>query len=107
MPKITFITPDGERHELQAKLGSSVMHVAIDAGIDGIHAECGGAAACGTCHVYADEQILTRLVPPESNEEAMLDYTVEPRQPNSRLSCQLLITDDMEGAVFTIAARQV
>ena len=106
MPRLVFNLPNGEVRELSAEIGNTVMRTAIAQGIDGIVAECGGAAACGTCHVYVDEATLAKLPAPESNEEAMLDYTAEPRAPNSRLSCQLKVTEELDGAVFTLPAQQ-
>lgn len=106
MPKIIFRTKSGESREIDAPVGSVLMREALANHIDGITAECGGAAACGTCHVYVDEATLARLPAPESNEEAMLDYTAEPRAPNSRLSCQLHVTAEMEGAVFVLPETQ-
>ena len=82
------------------------MRVALEHDVEGIVAECGGAAACGTCHVYVDSTTLSKLPAPESNEEAMLDYTAEPRAANSRLSCQLKVTQDLDGAVFVIPETQ-
>jgi len=106
MPKLIFKLPNGEVRELSAEIGNTVMRTAIARGIDGIVAECGGAAACGTCHVYVDETFLAKLPAPESNEEAMLDFTAEPRKSNSRLSCQLKVTEELDGAVFTVPEKQ-
>jgi len=102
MPKIIFRTKVGKSHEIDATVGSDVMKEALTHHVEGITAECGGAAACGTCHVYVDEATLARLPPPESTEEAMLDFTAEKRAINSRLSCQLRVTQEMDGAVFTL-----
>jgi ferredoxin, 2Fe-2S len=106
MTRIVFEHADGVRREIDAKPGSVLMRAALTEGITGIVAECGGAAACGTCHVFVDACTLGKLPAMESNEEAMLDFTAEPRQPSSRLSCQVPVTADMEGAVFRIPSRQ-
>ncbi|MGE0799467.1 MAG: 2Fe-2S iron-sulfur cluster-binding protein [Lautropia sp.] len=107
MTRIVFEWASGERREIDVEPGAVLMHAALAEGIDGIVAECGGAAACGTCHVYADSRTLARLPSIESNEEAMLDFTAEPRQHDSRLSCQIRVTEDMDGAIFRIPARQL
>ena len=107
MTKLTFILSDGSHHEVVAKNGLSVMRAALDHGLDAVIAECGGVAACGTCHVFVDPTALARIPAPDGNEDSMLDYTAEPRAANSRLSCQLMVTDELEGAVFTLPSRQV
>jgi ferredoxin, 2Fe-2S len=107
MPQLTFLFADGRRHELTAKTGISVMRAALDEGLGGVVAECGGVAACGTCHVFVDEATLARLPACDSNEASMLDYTAEPRASNSRLSCQIMVTDDLEGAVIRLPSRQI
>jgi 2Fe-2S ferredoxin len=106
MPRLIFKSSNGDKREISVEPGTTVMRAAITHNVDGIVAECGGAAACGTCHVYVDECTLAKLPAPESNEEAMLDYTAEPRAPNSRLSCQLKVTEELDGAVFVIPEKQ-
>ena len=105
MPKLTYIGPDGTRYEVQAENGSTVMENAIRNGVPGIEAECGGACACATCHVYVSEEWRTVTGSPEPMEEDMLDFAYDLR-PNSRLSCQIQVTDELDGLVVTIPPRQ-
>lgn len=105
MPKITFIEPDGTQQIIEAKSGTTLMEAAIHNGVNGIEADCGGVCACATCHVYIEEQWLASAGPRTDIEEAMLDLANEPRE-NSRLSCQVKITDSMNGLVLNIAAEQ-
>ena len=107
MTRIRLQAATGALREIDATPGVSVMRNALDHGITGIVAECGGAAACGTCHVYVDATTLARLPAPESNEEAMLDFTADPRAANSRLSCQLIVGEALEGALFTLPQNQL
>ncbi len=106
MPDITFILSDGSQHGLEAPVGVSLMQVATGAGIAGIVADCGGQARCATCHVYVDPAWAERLPPAQPIERAMLDCTAAERQPNSRLSCQIMVTDAMQGLVVRIAHTQ-
>ncbi len=96
MPKLTFITHDGKIHEVDGELGRSVMNAAIDNLVPGIDADCGGECACATCHVYVDDQWLDRVGQPDEAEDAMLELNPE-RSHNSRLSCQILVTDALDG----------
>ena len=107
MTKITYIAFDGTRFDVEAQNGSTVMENAIRNSVPGIEAECGGACACATCHVYVDEAWTDRVGPPEAMEEDMLDFAYDVR-PNSRLSCQILMTDSLDGLKLTLAdsARQ-
>lgn len=107
MTRIVFESSNGERRELDIKPGTVLMRAALAEDVPGIIAECGGAGACGTCHVYVDAQTLAKLPHIESNEEAMLDFTAEPRRPDSRLSCQIVVTEDIDGAVFRIPEKQI
>lgn len=97
MPLIRFTQPDGRSEILRAEVGNSIMRTAVDAGVDGIIGECGGAAMCGTCHVYVDPAWLDQLPPPSRNEDELLDCTAAPRQPNSRLGCQVRVTEALDG----------
>ena len=106
MPDITFIQADGAEHGLEAPVGISLMQVATGAGIPGIVADCGGQARCATCHVYIDSAWADRLPPARPIEQAMLDCTAAERQPNSRLSCQIMVTDAMQGLVARIPYTQ-
>ncbi len=105
MAKITFITFDGNRHEVEAENGSTVMENAIKNSVSGIEAECGGACACATCHVYVAENWTEKTGSPEAMEEDMLDFAFDVR-PNSRLSCQIKITDELDGLVINLPEQQ-
>lgn len=105
MAKITYITHGGDRYEVEAENGSTVMENAIRNGIPGIEAECGGACACATCHVYVDDAWTDRTGSPEPMEEDMLDFAYDVR-PNSRLSCQITVTDELDGLVVNIPEQQ-
>jgi 2Fe-2S ferredoxin len=82
------------------------MEAAIDNGVEGIVAECGGACSCATCHVYVDPQWSGRLPPPHAQEDGMLDCVLD-RRPNSRLSCQIKLTEDLDGLVLRVADTQI
>jgi 2Fe-2S ferredoxin len=105
MAKITFIGADGTRYEVDAENGSTVMENAIRNGVPGIEAECGGACACATCHVYVGEEWRSATGEPEPMEEDMLDFAYDVR-PNSRLSCQIRVSDALDGLVVTVPERQ-
>ena len=105
MPKITFIEHDGTEHSVEAEIGSTVMENAIRNLVPGIEAECGGACACATCHVYVDDAWTDVVGGPSAMEEDMLDFAYDVR-PNSRLSCQIRIADDMDGLTVTTPERQ-
>eukprot|EP01013_Petalomonas_cantuscygni_P025788 TRINITY_DN47886_c0_g1_i1.p1 TRINITY_DN47886_c0_g1~~TRINITY_DN47886_c0_g1_i1.p1 ORF type:complete len:129 (+),score=28.89 TRINITY_DN47886_c0_g1_i1:139-525(+) len=105
MPKLVFLTPEGERFEIDAPNGTTAMENAVKHDVPGIEAECGGACACATCHVYVDEAWTAKTGEPEPMEEDMLDFAYEP-QPNSRLSCQIKMRDDLDGLVLTVPAQQ-
>jgi len=105
MPKITYITRDGKRHETEVENGYSVMEGAINNNIDGIIAECGGACACATCHSYIDKEWLDRLPPMDDMEDSMLDAAYE-RKANSRLTCQIEVNDVLDGLVVHVADNE-
>jgi ferredoxin, 2Fe-2S len=105
MAKITFVTHGGERIEANAENGSTVMESAIRFAVPGIDAECGGACACATCHVYVDEEWTATTGEPEAMEEDMLDFAYDVR-PNSRLSCQIRVSDELDGLVVHVPERQ-
>jgi 2Fe-2S ferredoxin len=105
MPLVVFIDRGGERREVRAPAGVTLMEVARQEGIDGIVAQCGGACACATCHVYVAPQWLGRLEPREDMEEGMLESAWEPR-PNSRLSCQIHISAALDGLEVAVPQRQ-
>ena len=105
MAKITFITHDDISHEVVASNGSTVMENAIKNSVPGIEAECGGACACATCHVYVDEKWTHIVGEPDVMEEDMLDFAWE-MAPNSRLSCQIKVTDDLDGLIVRVPEKQ-
>lgn len=106
MPIIQIKQPDGTRVALEVPLGSSIMRAAVDARVVGIIGECGGAAMCGTCHVFVDEAWLDRLPPVSINEDDLLDGTATERRPNSRLGCQIHMTSELEGLELQLPASQ-
>lgn len=106
MPKVTFVSPDGERTKLEGNSGDSLMQVAFVNNISGILAECGGSASCATCHVYIGDDFLGRLPPKKELEDDMLEFAASPRLPGSRLSCQLVLNSDIDGIVVTLPATQ-
>ncbi len=101
MPKITYIADDGTETVANVAEGFSVMEGAIANGVEGIEAVCGGACACATCHVYVDAGWEARLDTKSDSEEAMLDFAADV-QPNSRLSCQLIVSGSLDGMVVRI-----
>ena len=105
MTKLTIIAFDGTQHELDVQNGSTVMENAVRNSIPGIEAECGGACACATCHVYVDEAWSQTVGPPQAMEEDMLDFAYEVK-PTSRLSCQIKMSDALDGLVVRVPARQ-
>jgi 2Fe-2S ferredoxin len=105
MPKVVFVQPDGARRSVDAPLGVSLMEVARRHGIAGVVAQCGGACACATCHVYVDPDWLARLPAPEDMEQGMLEAAWEPRA-NSRLSCQVPVGAELDGLVVEVPRRQ-
>ena len=105
MAKITFIGADATRYEVDADNGSTLMENAIRNGVPGIEAECGGACACATCHVYVDEEWRAATGEPEPMEEDMLDFAYDVR-PNSRLSCQIRVSEALDGLIVTVPERQ-
>lgn len=105
MPRIVFQDTNGNRSEVTVPSGHTVMEAAMDSGIAGILAECGGACACATCHAYIGEAWLSRLKPMEDMEDAMLDTAVD-RQPNSRLTCQIEVTSDLDGLEVVVARNE-
>ena len=105
MTKVTFITHDGARYDVDAANGSTAMETAIRHSVPGIDAECGGACACATCHVYVDETWAEAVGEPEAMEEDMLDFAFE-MKPNSRLSCQIKISGELDGLVLRLPSRQ-
>jgi 2Fe-2S ferredoxin len=105
MPTINYIKPDGECVPVDVPLGSSIMQGAVDNMIEGILAECGGACSCATCEVHVDATWLDRVGVAEDLELHMLEASAAMR-PNRRLSCQIEVTDDLDGLVVSIPANQ-
>ena len=105
MAKITFISHDGTERTLEAKNGMSVMEVAVNNSVPGIDADCGGACACATCHVYVDPAFLAQAGEQQEMEKSMLDFA-ENLKPNSRLSCQIKVTDALDGLRVTTPESQ-
>lgn len=105
MAKITFIQHDGARQVVEAEPGMTVMEAAVRNSVPGIAAECGGACACATCHVYVDEAWREATGTPQQMEEDMLDFAFDIR-PESRLSCQIKVTGALDGLVVNIPEKQ-
>ena len=105
MPKITYIDASGTARTVDAEIGATVMETAILNGVPGIEAECGGACACATCHVYVDEAWQGKTGEASAMEQDMLDFGYDVR-PNSRLSCQIKVTQDIDGLVVRTPERQ-
>ena len=105
MARITFIQNDGTKREVEAEPGMTVMEAAVKNGVAGIAAECGGACACATCHVYVDEAWRAIVGEPSPMEEDMLDFGFDVR-PNSRLSCQIKVTAELDGLIVRTPERQ-
>jgi len=105
MPRITFIQPDGTQQVVEGQVGATVMETARQHMIEGIEAECGGACACATCHVYVDEAWRERVGGPSEMEEDMLDFAFDVR-PVSRLSCQIKVTADLDGLIVRVPEKQ-
>ena len=105
MPKITFIGSDGTTYAVEGEPGSTVMETAIKNNVPGIEAECGGACACATCHVYVEEVWRAHTGEPSPMEEDMLDFGYDVK-PNSRLSCQIKVTAELDGLVVRTPERQ-
>jgi 2Fe-2S ferredoxin len=105
MVKITFIDTAGTARTVEGEVGSTVMETAINNGVPGIEAECGGACACSTCHVYIDDAWREKVGEPSPMEEDMLDFAYEVK-PSSRLSCQIKVSEDLDGLTVQTPERQ-
>ena len=105
MPKITYKNKSGDSKTLEVEKGLTVMEGAIQNNVPGIDADCGGSMACATCHVYVEEKWLSKLPKAEEGEIDMIDMAFEPKK-NSRLSCQLIVTDEMDGLEVTTPEKQ-
>ena len=105
MAKVIFVQPDGTRQTVEVKDGLSVMEAAIKNNIRGIDADCGGACACATCHVYVDDAWADKVPPKEDIEATMLDFAIDPEK-NSRLSCQIKMGEALDGLIVRIPKAQ-
>ncbi|HET9160672.1 MAG TPA: 2Fe-2S iron-sulfur cluster-binding protein [Caulobacteraceae bacterium] len=105
MAKITYIDHGGTARTIEVKNGLSVMEGAVKNNVPGIDADCGGACACATCHVYVDEAWREKVGGPSAMEESMLDFA-ENVEPNSRLSCQIKVTDELDGLIVITPEHQ-
>lgn len=105
MPKIKYVEHTGKQHEVEVPAGWSVMEGAVKNLIPGIDADCGGACACATCHVYVDAAYLPKLPPKQDMEETMLDFAQD-LKANSRLSCQIKVTPELDGMTVTMPKSQ-
>ena len=105
MPKITYIEQNGNSKTIEVDNGLTVMEGAVQNNIPGIDADCGGGMACATCHVYVQEDWFNKISKKEDGEEDMLDMAFEPKK-NSRLSCQIIVSDEIDGLVVNIPSKQ-
>jgi ferredoxin, 2Fe-2S len=105
MPKIVFIEHNGEEHTVEADVGRTVMHAAVDNFVPGIVADCGGSCSCGTCHGFVDERWLESLPAVQPNEQSLLEGLLE-TQSNSRLTCQIEVTPGLDGLIVRLPKSQ-
>ena len=105
MPKITYISHDNKKNTVEVQAGLSVMEGALQNSIEGIDADCGGSMACATCHVYVSENWLNKIEKIHDAEQDMLDMAYEPKK-NSRLSCQLIVSDELDGLTVSTPSKQ-
>ena len=103
---VNFIAPSGLKTTLNGKIGKSLMDAAVANNLDGIAADCGGLMTCATCHVFVEEPFSSQLAASDPEELAMLAFTAVPRQPGSRLSCQITLTAALKGLTVTLPASQ-
>ncbi|MCJ8138887.1 2Fe-2S iron-sulfur cluster-binding protein [Falsirhodobacter halotolerans] len=107
MAKITYVEHDGTEHVVDVRNGLTVMEGARDNGVPGIEADCGGACACSTCHVYVAQDWVDRLPPKDPMEDDMLDFAWHPDPVRSRLTCQIKVSEALDGLVVTMPERQI
>ncbi len=107
MAKITYIEHNGTEHVVEVSNGLTVMEGARDNDIPGIEADCGGACACATCHVYVHDAWVDKLPERDIMEEDMLDFAWDPDPVKSRLTCQLQVTDELDGLIVTMPEKQI
>ncbi len=106
MPSVTYVSASGASRQIDVPSGMSVMQAALNHRIEGILGECGGNTMCATCHVYLDVSFLSRIPPAKENEKFMLSIAAEGPQPNSRLSCQIRMTEELDGIVVRLPGKQ-
>lgn len=106
MPTLIFTTHDGEPYRVETPAGSTAMAAALSGGVPGIDADCGGGCSCGTCHVIVEAAWISRLPPIEPMEEGLLDFVPE-REAGSRLSCQITLTDELDGLCLRVPEHQM
>ena len=106
MAKITYIEHNGKSHSINVENGLTVMEAAVQNDIPGIDADCGGSMACATCHVYVKEEWFNKLPQKQEGEDDMLDQAFDPNK-NSRLSCQLTVSDELDGLIVNLPEKQV
>ncbi|UWQ93575.1 2Fe-2S iron-sulfur cluster-binding protein (plasmid) [Aliisedimentitalea scapharcae] len=107
MAQITYVEHDGTKHVVEVAAGLTVMEGARDHNLPGIEADCGGACACSTCHVYVDPDWAARIPGMDDMERDMLDFAWEPDPVRSRLTCQIKVTDDLNGLVVHLPEKQI
>lgn len=105
MPQVTFIEFDGTEHTVDVDAGKTLMQAALDNGIDSILAECGGCCSCATCHCYVDDAWTSKVGEAGEDEKEMLEGVLDPKD-NSRLSCQITLTDELDGLVVSLPESQ-
>jgi len=107
MPRVIYVADDGTRTEIDAPAGATVRNLALANDVEGLVGECGGELMCASCHVYVDEAFLHLLPAASEAEDEMLEATASERLPNSRLSCQIPISDELDGLVVRLPAEQI
>ncbi len=105
MPTVKFIQPDGVEKIVEVAEGTSLMTAALENGVEGILGDCGGACSCATCHCYIDDEYFAQIPPAADVEQSMIEFAVEP-QANSRLGCQVQVTEDVSGIVVRLPQSQ-
>jgi 2Fe-2S ferredoxin len=106
MPIVTYVSPSGNSRKIDVSSGMSVMQAALNHRVEGILGECGGNCMCATCHVYVDLTFLNRIPPAKDNEKFMLSIAAEGPESNSRLSCQIKITEELDGIIVRLPCKQ-
>src|SRR3989442_14794276 len=106
MPKVVYVSPAGVAREIDVPAGTTVMAAALKNGIDGIVAQCGGVGMCSPGHVFLDEQFFERLPPAQDTEEPVLEISAVERQATSRLSCQIKVTEELDGLIGRLPEKQ-